>query len=71
MEEGSKALKLGREQSYNNLATVLQEKDLMRREQMEERSKALMQGKEEFYNIIATVLQEIDLMRSETNGRKN
>ena len=33
MEEGSKALKLRREQSYNNLATVLQEKDLMRREQ--------------------------------------
>ena len=32
MEEGSKALKLRREQFYNNLATVLQEKDLMRRE---------------------------------------
>ena len=32
MEEGSKALKLGREQFYNNLATVLQEIDLMRRE---------------------------------------
>ena len=32
MEEGSKALKLEREQSYNNLSTVLQEKDLMRRE---------------------------------------
>ena len=32
MEEGSKALKLGIEQFYNNLATVLQEKDLMRRE---------------------------------------
>ena len=32
MEEGSKALKLGREQFYNNLAKVLQEKDLMRRE---------------------------------------
>ena len=30
MEEGSKALKLGREQFYNNLATVLQDKDLMR-----------------------------------------
>ena len=29
MEEGSKALKLGREQLYNNLATVLQEKDLI------------------------------------------
>ena len=32
MEEGSKALKLGREQFYNNLATVLQEIDLMTRE---------------------------------------
>ena len=32
MEEGSKALKKGREQLYNNLATVLQEKDLMRPE---------------------------------------
>ena len=30
MEEGSNALKLGREQFYNNLATVLQEKDLKR-----------------------------------------
>ena len=32
MEEGSKALKLGREQLYNNSATVLQKKELMRRE---------------------------------------
>ena len=32
MEEGSKALKLVREQFYNNIATVLQDKDLMRRE---------------------------------------
>ena len=32
MEEGSKARKLGRQQFYNNSATVLQEKDLMRRE---------------------------------------
>ena len=32
MEEGSKAPKLGREQLYNNLATVLREKDLIRRE---------------------------------------
>ena len=31
MEEISKALKQGKEQFYNNLATVLQEKDLMRR----------------------------------------
>ena len=30
MEERSKALKEGKEQLYNNLATVLQEKDLMR-----------------------------------------
>ena len=41
MEERSKALKQGKEQFNNNLATVLQEKDLMRRKQMEERSKAL------------------------------
>ena len=32
MEERSKALKRVKEQLYNNLATVLQEKDLMRRE---------------------------------------
>ena len=31
-EERSKALKQGKEQFYNNIATVLQEKDLMRRE---------------------------------------
>ena len=32
MEERSKALKLRKEQFYMNLATVLQEIDLMRRE---------------------------------------
>ena len=32
MEERSKALKRGKQQLYNNLATVLQEKDLMRPE---------------------------------------
>ena len=32
MEERSKALKQWKEQFYNNLATVLQEKDLMRHE---------------------------------------
>ena len=32
MEEGSKALKQGKENFYNNLATVPQEKHLMRRE---------------------------------------
>ena len=32
MEEGIKALKLSKEQLYNKLATVLQEKHLMRRE---------------------------------------
>ena len=32
MEEGSKALKHGKELFYNNLATELQEKHLMRRE---------------------------------------
>ena len=31
-DERSKSLKRGKEQLYNNLATVLQEKDLMRRE---------------------------------------
>ena len=31
MEERSKALKQGKEQFHNNLATVLQEIDLMRR----------------------------------------
>ena len=31
MEERSKALMQGKEQFYNNLATVLQDKDLMRR----------------------------------------
>ena len=32
MEERSTALKQGKEQLYNNLATVLQEIDLMKRE---------------------------------------
>ena len=32
MEEGRKALKLGIVQLYNNLATILQEKHLMRSE---------------------------------------
>ena len=32
MEERSKALKQGKEQFYNNIATVLQKKTLMRRE---------------------------------------
>ena len=32
MEEGSKALKLGKKQFKNNRAKVLQEMDLMRRE---------------------------------------
>ena len=31
-EERSKALKQGKEEFYNNVATVLQEKDLMRSE---------------------------------------
>ena len=55
---------------YNNLESVLQERDLTRHEKIEERSKALKQGKEQFYNNLATVLQEIDLMRRETNVRK-
>ena len=36
----SKALKQGKEKFYNNLATVLQEKHLMRRETNGKRSKA-------------------------------
>ena len=32
MEERSKALKQGKEQFYNNIATVLTKKDLIRRE---------------------------------------
>ena len=32
MEERSKALKLGKQQLYNNLAIFLEEKHLMRRE---------------------------------------
>ena len=50
MEITSKAFKLSKEQLYNNLETVLQEKDLMRHEKIEERSKALKQGKEQLYN---------------------
>ena len=48
MEERTKALKQLEEQLYNNLATVHQEKDLMRREKIEERSKALKQWKQQF-----------------------
>ena len=70
MEERREALKQGKEQFYNNLATVLQEIDLRRRETMEEISKALNQRKQQFYNNLATVLQKIDLMRRVTNGRK-
>ena len=40
MEVRSKALKQGKEISYNNLATVLQEKHLMIRETNGKRSKA-------------------------------
>ena len=70
MEERNKALKQGKEQFYNSLATVLLEIDLRDVKQMEERSTVLKQGKEQFYNNLATVLQKIDLMRRETNGRK-
>ena len=58
MEERTKALKQLEEQLYNNIATVLQEKDLMIREKMEERSKALKKRKEQFYDNLATVLQK-------------
>ena len=49
MEERSKALNQRKEQFYNNLATVLQEIDLMKRETNRKRSNALKQGKEQFF----------------------
>ena len=70
MEERSKALKQEKEQLYKNIATVLQEIDLMRLETNVKRSNVLKQGKEQFYNNLATVLQEKDLIRRETNGIK-
>ena len=62
MEEGSKALKQGKENFYNNLATVLQEKHLMRRETNGRNKLNFKVGEKIFYNNLATVLQEKDLM---------
>ena len=52
---------------YNNLATVLQEKDLMRRETNGRKKKGFKAGKKQFINNFVPVLQEIYLMRRETN----
>ena len=70
MEERSIALKDRKEQLNNNLVTVLQGRDLLRRETNGRRSKALKLGREQFYNDLETVEQGKDLMRRETNGRK-
>ena len=68
MEERSKALKLRKEQFYNNLVTVLQGIDVLRRETNGRRSKALKLGREQFYNDLVTVEQGKDRRRRETNG---
>ena len=70
MEERSKALKLRKEQFYNNLVTVLQGIDVLRRETNGRRSKALELGREQFYKNIATVPQEKDSMKRETKLKK-
>ena len=70
MEERSKALKLRKEQFYNNLLTVLQGIDVLRRETNGRRSKALKLGREQFYNDLVTVEQGKDRRRRETNGTK-
>ena len=67
MEERSKALKQGKEQLYIFLATVLQEKDLMRFETNGRKKKRFKAEKEQFINNFVPVLQEIYLMRRETN----
>ena len=67
MEERSKALKRGKEQLYNNLSTVLQEKELMRLETNGRKKKSFKAGKEQYINNFVPVLQEIYLMRRETN----
>ena len=70
MEVRSKGLKYRKKQFYNNLATVLQEIHLMKRQTNGERSKALKQRKVQFYYNLATVLQEKRLITRETNGSK-
>ena len=68
MEERSIALKHRKEQLNNNLVTVLQGIDLLRRETNGRRSKALKLGREQFYNDLVTVEQGKDRRRRETNG---
>ena len=70
MEERSIALKHRKEQLNNNLVTVLQGIDLLRRETNGRRSKALKLGREQFYNDLVTVEQGKDRRRRETNGTK-
>ena len=70
MEERSIALKHRKEQLNNNLVTVLQGIDLLRRETNGRRSKALKLGREQFYKNIATVPQEKDSMKRETKLKK-
>ena len=70
MEERSIALKHRKEQLNNNLVTVLQGIDLLRRETNGRRSKALKLGREQFYNDLVTVEQGKDRRRRETNGTR-
>ena len=70
MEERSIALKHRKEQLNNNLVTVLQGIDLLRRKTNGRRSKALKLGREQFYNDLVTVEQGKDRRRRETNGTK-
>ena len=68
MEERSIALKHRKEQLKNNLVTVLQGIDLLRRETNRRSSKALKLGREQFYIDLVTVEQGKDRKRRETNG---
>ena len=54
----------------NSLATVIQEKHLIRRETNGRNKLSFKAVKLKLYNNLETVLQEKDLMRRETNGRK-
>ena len=70
MEERSITLKHRKEQVNNNLVTVLQGIDLLRRETNGRRSKALKLGREQFYNDLVIDEQGKDRRRRETNGTK-
>ena len=70
MEERSIALKHRKEQVNNNLVTVLQGIDHLRRETNGRRSKALKLGREQFYNDLVIDEQGKDRRRRETNGTK-